>query len=278
MNTSVRAVLIVLVGLALFLFGGLVLLAFVLRTGALLSLEPREFLLLGACGNDVHLLDSEGNEQVKSDGFLYQAFDPMSLADIPQRKVLLVDRSGTIKMSIDDIGVIPNVAMMILPLVLLPAALYLFASLSGIGGEGILDNLSILAHASRWAWFRLVLAGLLVLVAGLLAVNGLFSSSFRRKVSHKLDPPAANLQVTPGTLYSGEFVEARTEEVNVERHQTTEVVTKWCIRLTGLYRFPIYVIFIVTAEAAGGELPPESGATVQVRITQDYRLELAPQH
>jgi len=274
MNFGLMDILIAVAAVILFLIGSIILIPLILRTANLCSLQPMEVLIVGACKNDVLIMDANGNQRTKSEGFLYNVFDAHSLADIPKRKVLLTDSKGAIKGSVDDLGFIANGIMSIVPVIFISAALYLIALLIGIGGAGFFENLQILANADRWSWIRISLYGLAGLIAVMFVVNAFYSLSFKRRAPRDLEFVVPKDAVRPHDIHDGEVLDTFTEEVYLDRFQKNVYVNKWCIKLTGVYRFPIFPLFIANDEGDGKTTTPAPGTTLKFRVGDDYRLKL----
>ncbi len=275
MNFGLTNILIAAAAAALFLVGGVILISLLLRTANLYSLQPIEVFIVGACRHDVFFVDAEGHQRTQSEGFLYNAFDPHSLSDIPKRKVLLTDHEGQIKASVDDIGFVANAFMSIVPVIFLTATLYLVASLIGIGGSGFFEKLEILANAERWSWLRLIIYALAALIILMFLVNAYYSLSFKWNAPRNLANMIPREAVKPGDIYQGEVLDTYTEEVFLERFQKNVYVDKWCIKLARVYQFPIFPLYIAKDKKNGNKMPPPATGTIlKFSIGDDYRLNL----
>ena len=258
---------IFIAALVLFLIALVIVLSLLARTWALFSLQAEEYWLTGSCKNEIHLLSKSGESIVKKEGFLYFNYNASSLADIPMRKVLMLDQKGVVKLAVDDLKLIPNLTMVLVAVVFIASGFYLTALLMGIMGDTFYENLQLILHDKHWVWIRYLSVSIVVLLVASLSINMYFAVTLQSGQGDS-GGMLGQASIRAGDKVTGEVIDQYTEEVFMERFNKIKHQSRICVKITDLYNFPI-ILDLAVNESAAAKDAIDVGKMINMEVSKD---------
>ena len=254
-----------------FLSSGVILLSILFKAVSLFSLKPKAFIFAGTCKKQIYIVD-ENMKFYEDISFFFKPFiHGNSLSEIPQKTLMLVNNKGEIKASMDDLGPVPNLIMLMVSGILFLTAIYSLSLLMGIEGNGFFEHLNTIVASEHWIWIKFLLGVFMISATLSLTANLSFYLMVKPKAAQQL----SNLtlirpDLKPGDRYSCQFMDAFIQEVFLEQHHKSIMVRRWCVRLPNLYPFPIYL----TPQIDKKHHQPHQGQNLMVKVNDKLHIEI----